>query len=613
MRLDEKNKSGRCVMNTYDKHPHALLEGAHGVNWGQYQSPSMLESFQESYEKLRQLIQGLFAQSEKETLRTAKEMILLLDRYERDSGALASDVLAEVGSLVPSIKDLLDHLAAFHSKAAVVQKQQLTRRYIALQYRLGLAHPAAVKADVYNRLKATAAEWKQKMINLPSQILLEKDMHQLETVASYELFTELVAEDKELAERFFDWTLQDHLQAEVFILYPALHQLIIDNKLNGRLGRFNESMLAVREDNGEKRLSIKVEGRWVPMDDPELKVSFRGGYSLTLSEILNVFKEKDLRVGNLEVLAHGITNWNCHKLGYYDARNDTYVAVDLNQSGWWKQLPETEILTIEEAAERYESRLDGEMWVLAARATRKRQTLDPDESHAFLEVAVPDNKNRYHVYTFGKFAINYTTNMIETAMAFTDNLEATIAYPDENIFYSDRQHATYGFTVTPEEGVRAMNAIKADMIESMEGQFMYQWESENCAKWVQDKLEAFVGRHRVPNLFQIPMLETEPSGPSRFLFSALKLLPKQFHSPALSILHYPLGAWRSRQIRKGNRMEVKSLTNTFFWDDKIVYLPARLYEKERLDSYRFLQSSWDETAELQPEMVLATRGSLNNG
>ncbi|MCB1212962.1 MAG: hypothetical protein KDK40_01565, partial [Chlamydiia bacterium] len=99
---------------------------------------------------------------------------------------------------------------------------------------------------------------------------------------------------------------------------------------------------------------------------------------------------------------------------------------------------------------------------------------------------------------------------------------------------------------------------------------------------------------------------------SRFLFRFLKQLPRKFHSPILSILHYFLGAWRVKTIKKGKIVERRSLTRTFIWKDKIVYLPAMLYFHDRKEAHEFMQTNWQEVNPEELVTVFSSRGAVKN-
>jgi hypothetical protein len=161
-------------------------------------------------------------------------------------------------------------------------------------------------------------------------------------------------------------------------------------------------------------------------------------------------------------------------------------------------------------------------------------------------------------------------------------MHATVAYPDENEFYSHRHTVYQPFIVDDDEGLRFMESIKKDMLLSREGNFVYQIESDNCAKWTQEKLENELGHHRVPNMYKMSILDTEPHCFVGNIFDFIKKLPKAIQVSALTAIHFPFGAWKGHVIEENGRKVHKSLMNHSFWETAEVYLPALQHHKRIL-------------------------------
>ncbi len=70
-----------------------------------------------------------------------------------------------------------------------------------------------------------------------------------------------------------------------------------------------------------------------------------------------------------------------------------------------------------------------------------------------------------------------------------------------------------------------MEYLKQDMITAQENNFVYQIESENCARWVFNHMKAILGVGRVPNLFCMHLFDTEPLGFTAPIFSLIKSCP----------------------------------------------------------------------------------------
>lgn len=476
-------------------------------------------------------------------------------------------------------------LAQSRSYPAIRQHRLLKQALVALRYRLEKANgglsPSTAAYSQVAELAVLAIQWKKAQELVEDVRLTGSDHELLAETATYAEFIALLKDDRDLRDSFFVWTLRDRLPVSVFIQYPALQQKLVECALHGRISRVGPQQLRIQLHElsaaiAEKVVTLPFEGKEISLLDESASINLQGNYILTVKEFFEIFRNKENAIGNLEFLQNGVTNWNAHLLAWWDADSCTYCNIDLSRSGWWQELPATEVLTKEQATQRYGVDLDGVQWNIAACATRSRRTLAPIGSHAFFEIAVPMADHHYTVFSFGKFALKWATTAWENLVAFTDNHEATIAYPDENIFFTNRQHARRSFVVTPEVGMSVMDAIGRDMLNARYGTLIYQWEGDNCAKWIQDILEQTMEHDKVPDL-RVPMLYSEPSDPSRHLFAVLRQLPEDLHSPVLSLLHYPLGAWRGKWIIREGRRVWLSLTTSHFWDKKLVYLPAMIH------------------------------------
>jgi hypothetical protein len=247
------------------------------------------------------------------------------------------------------------------------------------------------------------------------------------------------------------------------------------------------------------------------------------------------------------------------------------------------------VLSLKQAQARYGSHLDGTNWNAAATASRSSPSLDFEKTHAYIELAIPMGGGQYAIYDFGKFAYEFPGSVAENLTFFCRTVPATVAYPDENIFYTHRQHAQYSFELTSKQGFDLMEEIAQDIRMSRVGNFVYQIESENCAKWSHEKIAAVVGDGRMPNLFKIHLLNTEPEGACRVLFSLIKKIPDKWQTPLLSSLHLPFGASETQQVIENGVLVEKSLRTHQFWNTGVVYLPAFLLHQKYQGQFAFDQ------------------------
>lgn len=487
--------------------------------------------------------------------------------------------------------DILDKkLICFRTKEMQGVRNRLLFKTLSFKYRIeeenGGLDASPVEQPLVNALKKMLYDWKEKNSLLPDKSIRERDIRQLQETSQYPEFVLLLLKDEAIRTAFMDWVFRDNNSPKIFIEYPQLQKRLVECRLSGRVGRVGEEELKILKvpidkegsDCYEKIVTLPFEGVDRNILNEESVVTLRGNRRLSVKEVFEEFKNKMVKVGDLEYFAHGITNWNCHNWGYWNDSEKKYCTIDLSHNHWWYQLPNIEIASAEEMTKRYGETLDGKSWCVSATATRGSQTLDYENTHAFLEVAIPWGDGRYAIYDFGKFARKYPSSFFEGVTIFCKNLRATVSYPDENIFYSHRERSDQPFLIGEEEGLLLMEQIKNDMLAANEGNFVYQIESENCAKWVYEHLESTVGKERLPNLFRMNLLDTEPTGAVALIFRAIKLLPHFLQVPLLTLFHRPLGAAKETWIVEKGKYLCKSLTRHKFWETGEIFLPALLHK-----------------------------------
>ncbi|MDP1835880.1 MAG: hypothetical protein Q8K75_08135 [Chlamydiales bacterium] len=536
-------------------------------------------------------LQSLLGLQDNRRLAFAKSFVKALDELEvipvRFSGdsKMPEDQVVDFKGYLEAGSALLPLLDKFSAPEAKELRLRLQERLVGLQYRLEVTNggldSAEPSEELFLQLGQWAAEWKSQQNAFYGSELEFDDARRLHDASRHPAFVELLANDLHMREEFFQWTIRDRVDVETFIQFPALREKLFQAYLTARIGRFGGNALRIQklmEASGSRKVvTLPFEGHDISILDDQRAVTLRGNYRLTIKQAFSVFAAKMERVGDLEFFSNGINNWNSHLLGWWDADAKEYHLIDLNRAAWWKELPVLEVINQQEAKDRYGDNLDGKQWTLGVNATRTTRTLNPDASHAFVEVVVPMNDAKYAVYAMGKFATTYAGSMFDSLKLFTATLRATVAYPDENIFYTHREHVRRNFSMTPAEGMRYLESIRQDILKARDGNFTYQIESENCAKWIQDKMEEQFGKERVGNLFRIAMLDTEPPGAASSLFALLRQLPRDLHSPVLSFLHYMIGAWRGIWVLENGERKWVSVTTTQFWQDKVCYIPAVLH------------------------------------
>lgn len=549
--------------------------------------------------KLKTWVRRLSRQDPVNTAEFIRNFISCFDRIEAFPVRFASRSGLVVSQVVDFHGYLLAAQAVKNSVSATkhpeIQKQlvRLRQRVIALLYRLeeensGL-HKASYDLELLAKLRTAASSWKTTQKVFWHSTLSDSDLKLLENACHYPEFVRLLLADSELMNDFFFWTLRDGLDAGPYIEFPYNQSLITANNLRGRIGRLGGDLLKIHKlnaENGwqykEKVLTLPFEGKEISILDIDRKIAFRGNYVLTIKEIFQIFAYKPRDVGNLEFFSQGVTNWNANYLGWWNADQKKFVVIDLEEREWWKALPTMEVLTTEQAQKRYGTHLNGYNWNLSAKASREYITLHFDKTHAFLEIAIPDSSGRrYTIYDFGKCAIKLPFTRWERLKVWCVSVPATIVYPDENIFFSERQHVGYSFELTPEEGHRYMESIRDDIQQARTGNMIYQLEGENCGKWIQIKLEEQLGKDKVPNLYRIALLHSEPLGVLAKVFAFFSYFPLNLQTFVIKWTHLPFGAWKGQWVVEKNGQKVwRSLLHSTFLQDTVVYLPAYLHKQQ---------------------------------
>lgn len=496
------------------------------------------------------------------------ERVPLLFVQGRPSTAVAKERLAQAHAILAEMRGETSDLGF-----------ELKRKAAALSYRLGRRwggdDPLELPDKKIFALLSTRAR--------KAGYLLAKDKTKyLAKAARYPLFSELLLSSDAFLESFFNWSLRDSVAPDVFIQYPELAKTLQEAFLAERIGIMGKKSLKIKLESFDsavlKDVVLFFEGKEVSILDKNERVRLSGEWTLKLDEVWEIFKKKKSEIGDLEFLKNGIANWNSFFLGKWNDEKKNYELVDITQSSWWKQLPFVEVLTLNEAEERYGYRLDGTHWNIAATATRLKKNLDYNGSHAFFELAMPLGDGKYAVYPFGKFAKRFPTSFLDGLSYFGHTVPATVACPDPNVFYTDRKRAWQSFAIEKEYGYRFLEEIRKEILRSRQDSAVYQIESENCAKWTQEILENILGKKAVPELYRMSLLDTQPGGIMERIFALLKKLPEPWGVRLFALLHYPLKPWVGTSVWKEGKRVFLSLINTHFWETSSTHLPGMLHE-----------------------------------
>jgi hypothetical protein len=519
--------------------------------------------------------------------------------------------------------------------------KDLSRRLTALQYRMECRKPldAAQKVDQgsYDLLLAFAKELKQNNSLYVEKELNQRDLEKIEEACRYPKFAKLLLESQEIRNFFLKSVIRDRADVDLFIQYPHLFEKLKNAYLIPRIGRFVQRVLLVEKRNQplggtEKIVTLPF---WtargiekINILDDAAKVTFHEGWTLSIKEAFEVFAKKNEDHGDLEFFGStGVSNWNSRELGTYIPQSEQnsfesmgtfnqltslhsfltilnwlgvnptqkqYHRILLDREEWWKQLPIFESLSKEEIEKRHPFieieqpdgsskvvplKLEAGEWLVTANSSRTTADLDLDDRHGYVVIYIPQPDGQYYCYPFGKFAEKFAVTLLEKVLFLVGTLRAKVAYPDENMFYSQRQHAVYPRKVSPEWGHFVMNLIRLDMIKAREKNLIFQFGADNCAHWVQSILEKIKGI-RLPNLFVFPLLHSDPSNVVlKKIFTVVKQMPEKFRSSMLNLVDMLFGSWRGLYIKEEGKLVWKSHATNPLRKQHLIYQPGYLHKQ----------------------------------
>lgn len=512
-------------------------------------------------------IKKIFISENKRVLKLAESLLVALEDLETipviEHDQRSLPYIECIDLIINILKDKPDDLILALELERIAIKARTTRGAPSVEHAL------------CNKLKPLVTLWKMNEKSLDKDNLDAGDLLQIQNTSLYPEFVELIIKNRALFEAFMMFSIRDRVKAEIFIEYPHLARKLFDSNLTGRIGRVNGNIL-IEWIDGKRVVTLPFEGKQVNILDEEQTVLLKSHYCITVKEFFEIFKNKTFEVGNLEYMAAGVTNWNVHKWASWNPLEKRHEPINLSHPQWWTLLPTFEIVTQSEVDNRYGIHVAKNQWCVAATATSLTKTLDYENTHAFLEIAIPLGNGFFNILDFGKFATVFPKSFTDALAMFCHNLHATIAFPDENIYYLHRARAYHPFLITEDQGKKLMNFIRHDMVRGIEQNLVYQIESDNCAKWVHEILVMTIGQKEVPEMFRIHLLETEPTSFVSYIFKAIKLLPSHWQTDVMTFFHIPMGAWQETWIYEQGRRVCKSLMSHEFWQTGVVFLPALL-------------------------------------
>lgn len=468
----------------------------------------------------------------------------------------------------------------------------LAQKVTALQYRLEVINGGLDRSEsdpeLTKQVVISALTWKKKHPLYTDRALTNKDLAKLADTCQYPIFAKLLIHDKRLQEQFFSWTLRDNNGVGQFVEFPSTCKRLTTAKVAGRIGRFGPDTLQltkiVKSEGNEKVMLLpffsgkKVEH--INILDESREVVLAGDYRLTIKKIFDTFFDKEYRPGDIEFFGStGITNWNCHELGSWNPKTNSYDQVDITSPDWVKNLPPIEVMSKEEIENRYGVKLDKDDWLVSPRSSRESPDQALEGRHSFLELVIPSENGKYSIYSFGKYSKEFPSTTPALLAFLLATVVGKIAYPDENMYRSDRQHAVLPIKLRPEVGQQVLQHIQRDLIKSRDGNLIFQFRRENCSYWVQSVLDN-VESINAPILFQATMLDSTAVNPVLAkIFDWMRKAPKSWQPTIVNAIDFILGGWRGITIIENGKQVFRSISLTADHEKPHIFQPGCLHKK----------------------------------
>lgn len=405
--------------------------------------------------------------------------------------------------------------------------KELKVRVLALAYRLGNASQGEERLSTPDErflkaLREKASHWKKRQLCCNGEDLNGKDLERLQEMACYPKLVEFLLGDPLHLSRFFKWSIVNHLSSRVFAEFPALTVKIDRSNLKSRIGAYGGNGLEYKQGD----VTLLFQGKPKSILEGGLKIELSNHVALTVDQIFQQFRRKNLDEGYLTYFEDGVANWDPHEMGPLNGYTGKIDRIDLNRTDWHKQLKERRHFTADEATSHFGIACDGKNWIVTIVATRCDRRLDTFGGHAYYRLLIPNGDGTYfYTHGFGKFAKRYPQNGRESKGMLAQPVEATIEYPDNNEIYTQRQKKEFHYSMSEEKGKAFLESVRLDIWNAWQGNLAFQILVDNCTDWVVEKVRKYVGIQE-SELFDVPFLKLEPRG---FLGSIAKILRKAPH------------------------------------------------------------------------------------
>jgi hypothetical protein len=266
-------------------------------------------------------------------------------------------------------------------------------------------------------------------------------------------------------------------------------------------------------------------------------------------------------------------------------------VIDLHRQNWETQLPVLETLTRQQVIDRYG--VNPEHALIVSRGTRgqpldQEETIMIDEGHSFVDALVETEKDKFALYSVGKYAFPWPKGILETLFYIFNTQRGVIRTCDENNTYLHRHHAAYAMQANEAQIKRFFEKLRQDIFKERQNEIIFQAQGNNCGVWVEETLDYVFQDPNRPHLYEISYLEG--GGPSiiGYILGFLRFLAKYISETVSNIarvmISFSFGAWRGYTTGIDGSGTTHRLLNDKTWKGKKLTIPGALFRFCKEDS-----------------------------
>jgi hypothetical protein len=525
---------------------------------------------------------------DKENLQQAKEdhVRLKQDQVDKRPGCLNEAELI-YSDKAAFEKGNFEALSAF----AELQQAQISSFYLGQTQEF--INKTADNTEDFEWLKKQVAEWQDRSFPKEEKFLQGQNrkgtLEKLRRCCHYPKFIEAAKFNPLLLDLFFHAVLRNSAKnstepVDIFIQMPQIQKELHRCYLDTRIARMQNDGIKIKEfvDNKTgkitKDVTLLIDGKHQSITDPSKTVRIGERVQMSVKKLFEDTFKKGLDRGFIPyeyIQKTGVTE--------FDA---ACTNIDLKKKDWWKDVPQIQHLTWEQAYEDYkfgDAGFDCSVGkpIMIARFNRKNPDFHPKDTHSCFDILFPTPDGGFDRWTAGKFSTSFPSGILETLNHLTVPQPAKIVINDPNADYTYRQTRTFVFPpLNPERFSRLMEKIRKDLLRCAEGKEHFELQGENCTKWVDEVIKEVWDPYWSTGFFDTKFTEIIAPPPFNFCFQ----LGNWFRILLCVVV---LGAWRGAEFLDddGKKRTIRLMSHPGFLKG-ILRLPARACENDRAEQIR---------------------------